>query len=171
MFSIVNRIVRAGRIKHAFAASTAIAAFVIPTVTALAFFAATGTGTIPTVLGGSPSSVVTIASDGTPYVYAGPSTTTLMPGGTVSIGLRLVCTAGCPAQVTTVNLSSWVSDKAGCDAATFPGSFTMPALPINSSIALAGSSGWGPAIVTYVNLAANQNVCAGAHFTFTLVTP
>jgi hypothetical protein len=45
------------------------------------------------------SHVITIAQNGA-FTYAGPSTTNLMPGGTVSFSLLLTCTAGCPTQVT-----------------------------------------------------------------------
>jgi hypothetical protein len=168
----VRRVLKAGRIgrTRSFVAALGMAALVLPVVTALAFFAATGSGTIANVQAGTPNSVVSITADGA-YTYAGPSTTNLMPGGTVSFPLRVACTAGCPAQVTTINLQSWTSNTAGCDSATFPNSFSMPTITINTSVDAVGSGGWGPAVITWANLAVTQNPCAGALFAFVLVTP
>ena len=168
----MNRIITAGRIDRtrSFAAALVVALLILPVAEALAYFAATGTGQATNVQAGAPNSVVSIAPDSA-YSYSGPSTTNLMPGGTVSFNLRLACTAGCPAQVTTITLSSWSSDKPGCDEASMPGSFTMPQILLNTSISAAGSGGWGPAQITWNNLAQTQNPCANANFTFTLTTP
>jgi hypothetical protein len=168
---LIRRALATGRIgrKRSFVAALGMAVAVLPVATALAFFAASGSGTISNVQAGSPSSTVAIAINGA-LTYAGPSTTNLMPGGTVSFGTSLTCTAGCPAQVTTLNLSSWTSDKVGCDTATFPASFTMPAVNVNASVPATGVSG-GTATITWANLAVNQNACAGAKFAFNLVTP
>ena len=172
---LIRRALAKGRIgrTRSFVAALGLAVAVLPVATAVAYFMATGTGTgtISNVQAGSaPVSVIAIAADGA-YTYAGPSTTDLQPGGTVSFPLRFTCTTNCPGTLSTVNLSSWSSDKVGCDEAAFPGSFSMTTLTVNSSITAAGSGGWGPAVITWANLAVNQNSCAGAHFTYTLVTP
>ena len=167
---LVQRVVSAGHIKHSFAIAVVLALVALPVMEAAAFYAASGSGQIANVQAGSPNSTVTIAANGA-FTYAGPSTTNLMPGGTVSFATLISCTAGCPANVTTVNLGSWTSDKAGCDAVTFPGSFTMPTLNVNNANVGAGGVSGGTATVTWVNLAVSQNACSGAKFTFTLVTP
>ena len=166
---VFARVVRAGRIKHSFAIAVVVALFALPVTEALAFYSASGTGTTDAIAG-SPNATVTITT-GTARTYAGPSTTNLMPGGTVTFGTNIACTANCPAFVGSINLGSWTSDKAGCDTATLPGSFTMPAIVVNASFTAAGGAGPNGTI-TWVNLATlSQNACAGAHFTFNLVTP
>ena len=173
MFRSISRViapvVRAGRFKHSFAIAVVVALFALPVTEALAYYAATGTGIISNAQAGTATSTITIAQNGA-FTYAGPSTTNLMPGGTVSFSLLLTCTAGCPTQVTTINLSTWTSDKVGCDVATLPGSFTMPAVNVNASVNTGGSVA-GPATITWVNLASNQSACSGAKFAFTLVSP
>lgn len=167
----VSQVVQRGRIgrKRSFAIAVAVALMALPVTEALAFFAATGSGQITNVQAGTATSTITIAQNGA-LTYAGPSTTNLMPGGTVSFSLLLTCTAGCPTQVTTIHLSTWTSDKTGCDIATLPGSFTMPTLNVNASVNTGGAPA-GPVTITWVNLAQDQSACSGAHFTFTLVTP
>ena len=105
--NLVHRVIEAGRIgrKRSFVVALGMAVLLLPTAEALAFFAASGSGQISNVQAGSPSSTVTIAANGA-FTYAGPSTTNLMPGGTVSFSTLISCTAGCPANVTTVNLGS-----------------------------------------------------------------
>jgi hypothetical protein len=60
-----------------------LALFALPVMEVAAYFAATGTGTIPNVAAGSATSVITITPNGA-LTYAGPSITNLMPGGTES---------------------------------------------------------------------------------------
>lgn len=168
----VHRIIEAGRIgrTRSFVAAIGLAVLVLPVVTALAFFAATGTGQVPNVQAGSPSSTVAL-SQITALTYAGPSTTNLQPGGTVSFTVGANCTAGCPAYVSTVNLGSWTSDTTGCDATDMPGSFTMPTITANLSNVPTTTTTIGTAVITWVNLGISQNVCSGAKFTFVLTTP
>ncbi|MEO8744953.1 MAG: hypothetical protein ABI334_00495 [Candidatus Dormiibacterota bacterium] len=170
--SILSRVVARGHIgrKRSFGIAVAIAMFVLPVATALAFYSATGSGTVVTNAAASPSSVVTIAANGG-LTYAGPSSTNLAPGGTVSFSTLITCTAGCPADVTTINLTSWISNKSGCDMATLPGSFTMPTINVNNPNVTAGGVSGGIATITWVNLGVPQNACSGALFTFTLSTP
>jgi hypothetical protein len=171
----MRRLIQAGHLgrTRSFVLSLAIALLLMPVSEGLAYFIATasGTGHATNVQAGAPpNGVVSITPDGA-YSYAGPSTSNLMPGGTVSFAVRVACVSGCPALVTTISLADWSSDKTGCDPASMPGSFSMPALTLNTSIDATGSGGWGPAVITWTNLSTNQNACAGAKFDFTLTTP
>jgi hypothetical protein len=166
---LVRRAYKSGRTRT-FVAALALAAVVLPVATALAYFSATGGGTISNVQAGSPSSVIALTTTG-PFTYSGPSTVNLQPGGTVGFTVQAACTAGCPAVLTTINLASWTSDKAGCDTATLPGSFTMPQVLYNGNVANATPINVGTAVITWVNLGVSQNACAGAKFAFALVTP
>jgi len=94
-----------------------------------------------------------------------------MPGGTVGFQLQAACTSGCPAVLSTINLGSWTSDKAGCDSVTLPASFTMPTITYNGNIANATPVPVGTPVITWVNLGVSQNACANAKFAFVLVTP
>jgi hypothetical protein len=169
---LLNRLIKAGRIgrTRSFVAAVGMAIVALPVATALAYFSATGAGTISNVQAGSPSSVIALTMAGS-FTYSGPSTINLQPGGTVGFQVQAACTAGCPAVLTTINLASWTSDKAGCDAATLPGSFTMPQILYNGNVANATPINVGTAVVTWVNLGVSQNACAGAKFAFNLVTP
>ena len=127
---LVHRVIQFGRIgrTRSFVTALVVALLLLPTSIALAYFAATGSGTVTGVTAGTASSVVVIARNtGNPITYAGPSTTSLMPGGTVSFSIQFTCSAGCPAQVSTVSLQSWSSDKVGCTEAAMPNSFTTSA--------------------------------------------
>jgi hypothetical protein len=139
---VVARAIEAGRIggKRSFAVALGVAMLLLPVSTAQAFFAATGSGQITNVQAGTATTVVSIEQNGA-LTYAGPSTTNLMPGGTVSFSTLITCTAGCPGQVTAVNFGGWSSDKARCDFTTPPNSFTMPTLNVNQSVWTTGISG------------------------------
>ncbi len=170
----VRRFVVGGRIGRvrSFVIALAVAALFLPVAEGAAYFfaTATGTGVISNVqAGAAPASTVSIGVNG-PFTYGGPSTANLMPSGTASFQTMLTCLTGCPAQVSTVSLSSWTSDKTGCDAVTLPGSFSMPVLVDNLSVSTSGVAG-GLATITWANLAVNQSACSGAKFAFTLVTP
>jgi hypothetical protein len=169
---LLDRLIAKGRIgrTRSFVVALVVAMFTLPTLTALAFYSATGSGIASNVQAGSPSSVIALSVSGA-YTYSGPSTTNLQPGGTVGFTVQAACTAGCPAVLTTINLASWTSDKAGCDAATLPGSFTMPQILYNGNVTNATPISVGTAVITWVNLGVSQNVCSGAKFAFTLVTP
>lgn len=123
---VLARVVRAGRFKHSFAVAVVAALMVMPVTEALAYFSATGTGTISNVQAGTSASTVTIAQNGA-FVYAGPSTTNLVPGGTVAFPSIITCTAVPPCVVPSVSLQSWTSNQAGCTTALMPGSFTITA--------------------------------------------
>ena len=164
----VAYLTRKGRMRP-FVLSLVVALLVLPTETAIAFFSATGSGTVSGVQAGSASSTVALSTVGG-FTYSGPSTTNLMPGGTVSFTVQATCTASCPATVSTVNLQSWSSNKTGCDSTTLPNSFTMPAITANLSVNTSATT-VGTATITWVNLAVNQNACSNASFTFVLTTP
>lgn len=158
------------RSMRSFVAAVIVALFALPTVEALAFFSSTGTGsTTATAASASTVSIAVDSSNPNP-VYAGPSTTALAPGGTVTQALKATCLTGCPAHVSTVNLASWSSNKTGCDSTTLPGSFTMPALTFNGNVASSGTS-LGSVVISFVNTASDQTACAGATLTFNFTTP
>jgi hypothetical protein len=99
---VIAPVVRAGRVKHSFAIAIVMALFALPVVTALAYFSATGTGTISNVQAGTSASTVAIAQNGA-FIYAGPSTTNLVPGGTVTFPSTITCTAVPPCVAPTVD--------------------------------------------------------------------
>lgn len=154
------------RPRHIFAVMVATGLLVVPAVTALAYYGATGTGNI-TGISASSTSPSTVSLD------AAVAPTSLALGGSTTFPVNATCTAGCPGYVSTVNLASWSSDKAGCTAAAFPGSFTMPAVNSGQSAVLVGASPTliGNATITWNNLGTDQGVCKGAAFTFVLTTP
>lgn len=172
--SVGHYLTRKGRVRP-FALSLVVALVVLPVATALAFFAATGTGTAPGVQAGTAPQAVFATENASSYTYAGPSTTSLMPGGTVSFPVGVSCApspAACPVYVSTINLGGWTSNKTGCDSTSMPGSFTMPTITYNANVTAANSfANVGTAVITWVNLATDQGACAGAAFTFTITTP
>jgi hypothetical protein len=156
-------VLKFGRVRHAFAVMVPVGVVIMAATTALAYYGATGTGTITGVSGAtSTTSTVTMNQVVSPAVIA--------PGGSYALNVTGVCTAGCPAFVSTINLSTWSSDKAGCSEAAMPGSFTMPTILANQSVTTtAGLIGSGT--ITWNNLSVDQSPCKGANFTFTIVTP
>jgi hypothetical protein len=146
----------------------------MPVATALAFFSATGTGTISNAQAGTSASTVSITQQ-PGFTYAGPSTTTLVPGGTVTFTQVTACTAGPPCVVPSLGLASWTSNKAGCDSTTMPGSFTITNqnwtvnLPV--TLATVGASDSDIVTITWNNLAISQTACAGGLFAFVLAVP
>ena len=154
-----------------FITALVVALLLLPPIEALAFFAATGTGTITPVQGATNTSTVTLSLNGAVTYPSGQ--TNFGPGQQVTIPVQALCTAGCPAFVSTVNLGGWSSNKTGCDSTTLAGQFTAPTLNANvGNIGTGSPVGLGNVVVSYVNLAGvNQNACSGATFTFTLSTP
>ncbi len=177
MFRSISRVfapvVRAGRFKHSFAINVVLALFTLPVATALAYFGATGTGTISNVAAGTSSSTVSIAFSGSSFTYAGPSTTALVPGGTVSFPVQITCTAGAPCTVPSVSLLSWTSSKTGCDSTTMPNSFTIQSQTASFPITIAtvGAAGADSLTILWNNLATSQTACAGGTFAFVLNVP
>ncbi len=170
MRTIVNRLTRRGD-PRTFALAVVVALLLMPPAEALAYFAATGSGTISGAKAGTPSGTVAINSDGI-FTYSGPSTTALLPGGVVAFKVFALCQTTCPATVGSINLTAWTSDKPGCDTATMPNSFSMPAIVVNAAIPGPPQTQVGTANITWANLSGvNQNACSGATFTFTLSTP
>ncbi|HEV2033387.1 MAG TPA: hypothetical protein VGU71_04190 [Candidatus Dormibacteraeota bacterium] len=155
--------------RRTFVVAIVVALLLMPVAEALAFFSATGSGTIAGAAVASAPTVSITLGGGTAFTYAGGSTTNLVPGGTVTFPVRVSCTANCPAQVSTIRLSSVTSDKAGCDSTTLPGSWTAPNLNVNQSITT--TTDVGSMTVTFVNTASDQTACAGATLTFHLSTP
>ena len=169
MSRFVHYVARRGRVRP-FITSLIVALLVMPVAEALAFYAATGTGTT-TAPAAANTATVTLARTGA-ETFAGPSATALAPGGTVSFSVTATCTAGCPATVGTVNLSStWSSSSGGtCTPASMPGSFSMPTINFNNTVNTTAVV-VGTAVITWNNLAIDQSSCANGTFTFTLTTP
>jgi len=175
MIRFVRRLVRAGRFKHSFALAVVLALVALPVMEAAAYFSATGTGTISNVQAGTSASTVTIAQNGA-FVYAGPSTTNLVPGGTVAFPSTITCTAVPPCVVPSVSLQSWTSNQAGCTSALMPNSFTISAqsaaFPVTINTVGAGGAVSDNITVQWNNLASiNQGPCAGGTFAFVLSVP
>lgn len=119
------------------------------------------------------TSTVSLSYDGNGFVYVGGNTSALVLGGGVLFGVNGACTSGCPGFVSTVALHSepgmWSSNKAGCDEAAMPGSFSATPISPNLSVT-ASSTRLGQMLVNWNNLVSiNQTPCAGAIFTFNLV--
>ena len=169
---VLASVVKAGRFKHSFAAAVVLALVALPVAEALAYYGATGTGSIGNVPAATQSSTVSL-SGGT-NTFAGPSTTALAPGGTATQQMTITCTANPPCVVSGISLSGWTSNKAGCDSTTLAGSFTIAnsaTFPITIS-ALNGTNTTDNLTITFVNLpSVNQSACAGGLFNFTLSTP
>lgn len=169
MSRVVHYVTRKGALRP-FVVAVVLALLVMPAVEALAFYAATGTGTT-TVPASANTATVTLARLGA-ETFAGPSTTALAPGGTVSYSVTATCTAGCPAEVTTVNLSpTWSNSNGGtCTPTAMPGSFSMATITFNNTVNTTAVT-VGTAVITWNNLAIDQSSCASGTFTFTLTTP
>jgi hypothetical protein len=178
LLTTVRRVVQAGQIgrTRSFVVALGIAALLLPTAEALAYFSATGTGTFASVqaASASPSTVSIVQTAASPYVYkdsAGAVVAALPLGGQLLIPVDVTCTAGAPCQFGTIAIQSWTSNKAGCDSTTLPGSFTGAAGPIftNATIATVGAKVSTNYSVVWNNLSStNQNACLGAKFTFVL---
>jgi hypothetical protein len=169
MHRVPSFVTRKGQLRP-FITSLVVALLVMPVAEALAFYAATGSGTT-TAPAATNTSTVTLARSGA-ETFAGPSTTALAPGGTVSFTVTATCTSGCPAEVTIVQLSpTWSnSQSAPCDPTDMPNSFSMPNITYNNTIGTTATS-VGTAVITWNNLSTDQSSCAGGTFTFTFVTP
>ena len=173
----VTSVVQRGRIgrKKSFVLALALALFVLPVATALAYYGATGSGTVGGNVAGTSASVVTLQPNTPSRVYAGPSTTDLMPGGTVAFQLAITCTAGSPCTVPSITLQSWSSTKpAPCDPTDMPNSFVIQSqsatFPITVTAPTVDTS--DTVTILWNNLATvNQTPCAGGTFTFTLNVP
>ncbi len=172
---VVARVVKAGRVKHSFAVAVVLALVALPLTEALAYFGATGSGTISNVSAGTANATVSFATQGvSTYVYGGGSSTNLVPGGTVQVPLTITCTANPPCVVSSLSLATWSSNKTGCDPASLPNSFSITANTATFPISIAALNGTGAdsPTITWANLpTTNQGACAGATFTFNIATP
>jgi hypothetical protein len=152
-----------------FAAAVLVALLVMPVAEALAFYGVSGSGTIgPAPVSATGTTVGVSIGGGTAFTFSGGSTTNYVLGGSSSSPIRLTCLTSCPATVAHVNLSSFTSDKAGCNSTSLPGAFTAPGLvPVPSSIP-ATATDVGSITINYVSLSVDQSACLGANVTFTL---
>jgi hypothetical protein len=147
-------VLKFGRIRHAFAIAVPVGALIIAATTALAFFGATGSGTITGISGSSASTSTVSLTQAVP-------TATIVLGGNASFTVLASCLSGCPGSVGSINLQSWSSSITGCNSAAFPGSFTMPAVGSASSPVVVGATptSIGIATITWANLGVDQSVC------------
>src|SRR5579859_7255878 len=101
--------------KVPFVGAAVVGSLVIASVTALAFYSATGSGTITGIAAGTTTATLSVNQNSS-ATYSGPSTTSLVPGGTVTIPLIITCTANPPCTWSSMSLASWSSTKpAPCD--------------------------------------------------------
>jgi hypothetical protein len=168
--AIKQRVDRFLPARRAFVVALVLAVTAMPISEALAFFSATGSGTIAGATTANAPTISISLAGGTAFTYAGGSTTNLVVGGNVTFPVRATCTASCPGQVTTIRLTSVSSDKVGCDSTTLVGAWTAPNLAVNQSIT-ASATDVGSMTVTFVNTATDETACAGATLTFHLSTP
>lgn len=174
VFAPARAVIAAGRnVKHAFAIAMVLALTAMPVSEALAYYIATstGTGSLAGVTGAPAPAAGTVSISGFDnptwfQVNGGTATQTpiIMPGDVLAFNVKATCLTGCPVHVATISLSGWSSDKAGCDPADLPGSFTMPVINVNLDVTTVST--FLPTLLTYVNLGINQNACQGAAFTF-----
>lgn len=161
--------------RRTFATAVALALFVIPVSSALAFFLASGTGTISgaKVTASSPAtvSITPTYADSNEFSYAPAGATALSPGGTVTLPLYATCVTACPASVSSIRLASVSSDKTGCDSASLPGSFTSGALAVNATITTTPTPIGSLVVAFNADPDRDQSVCLGATLAFHLATP
>jgi len=159
--------------RHTFAAAVALGLVVIPVASVIAVFLASGSGTVSgaQITTSSPSSVRidAAAAPGSEFVYEGPSTTALAPGGDVKMSLAVTCLTSCPATVGSIRLVSVSSNQSGCSSAALPGTFTSPGLAVNTTIT--GTVIVGQLTVFMNSTGDDQTPCLGATLTFNLATP
>lgn len=175
---VVSRLVQAGRIgrKRSFAIALVVGLLALPVTEALAYYGATGTGTISQVGAGASASTVTIAQvTSFQTVYTGPSTTNLQPGGTATVDMGFTCATAC--TISSISLQSWSADAthatAGCTSALMPGSFSITKNTQTFPWSLVANTQTTDQItLTWANLPTiDQTPCAGASFTFDISTP
>jgi hypothetical protein len=161
--------------RRTFALAVALGLVVLPVSAALAYFLASGTGSVSgaTVTSTSPATVSLsqqYADPASEFVYEGPSTTALSPGGTVRFGLNATCLTSCPASVGSVRLVSVTSDKAGCNSTSLPGTFTSAGLVVNMTV---GATTYIGQMTVSMNSDPDrdQSACLGATLVFNLATP
>jgi hypothetical protein len=161
--------------RRTFAVAVVAALFVVPVASTFAYFLASGSGTVSgaQITSTSPATVAITPtySDSNEFSYAPAGATALSPGGTVSMPLYATCTAACPASVSSIRLASVTSDKAGCNSASLPGSFTGGPLVVNQTITTTPTPIGNFVAAFNSDPDRDQSVCLGATLTFNLTTP
>lgn len=177
----VSQVVQRGRIGRtkSFVAAVIAGLLVLPAITAMAYYASTGTFTA-TAVAQSGTNPVTLVP-GSPSYFSGPNTTgtsvlSLPLGGSVEYNVVATCaTAPCTLSGSWT-LNSWTADSghSGCTSTAFPGQFVVgsPATPNSpQTVTTNGGTASALAVINMVNLASNQGPCSGATFTFNIATP
>jgi hypothetical protein len=136
---------------------------------AFAYYTSSGSGT-GTASTGSTSNV-TVVQDS--IVYNGPSDgapTSLKPGDTATVAFGITNPGG-NQYVTSVNLASWTSNSPStCDSSLTgqSGWFTMPSVPVGADFAHGTDTTTGKTgVITFNDVSASQDACAGKTITFT----
>ncbi len=161
---------------RAFAFAVALGLVVIPVSSALAYFLASGTGTVTgaTITSSSPATITISAQYGDPaneFVYSGPSTTALAPGGTVRFGLVATCTASCPASVGSIHLASVSSNQSGCDSTSLPDTFSAAPLSVGTTIDTTPTYVGQMTVAMASDPTRSEVACLGATLSFHVATP
>jgi hypothetical protein len=131
---------------------------------AIAYYVAGGSGT---GTGSAGSAVAATVNQATP-VNGDYSTGDgfLYPGTTQTVHLTVTNNGKASQAITTVTLTGWTSNNAGCDSATNPGWFTMPAVAVGQDLAAGATSTNDNGVITFVDEPYSQNVCEGATITY-----
>jgi hypothetical protein len=90
----------------------------------------------------------------------------LYPGTTQTVHLTVKNNGKANQYITNVTLSGWTSSNAGCNSATDPGWFAMPAVAVAQDLAAGATSTNTDGVITFVDEPLSQNVCEGATLTF-----
>jgi len=136
---------------------------------AFAYYVSTGSGTGQASTGSS--SNVTVVQDS--IAYNGPSDgapSSLKPGDTATVAFGITNPGGSE-YVTSINLASWTSNSpTTCDSslAGQSGWFTMASVPVGADFAHGTDTTTGDTgTITFNDVNADQDACAGKTITFT----
>lgn len=146
------------------AAVGAAVAVVAGSGVAYAYFTTTGSGTGSGSVGTSSALTLRQAS----ITYSNSATDkALVPGTSADVTWTVDNPSSGHQYLSTISLASVTSDKTGCDSATHPGWFTMPAVTVGTDYAPgSGQAVKGTGTITFNNDSVTQDVCKDAALTF-----
>lgn len=147
------------------AAYASVGVLAISGAVAYAYYSASGSGTGSGAAGSASATTVNEAAPINGDYSTGDGS--LYPGTTQTVHLTVTNNGKGNQWVGQVTLSGWTSDKPGCDSATHPTDFTMPAVNILEDVGPSLTSASHDGTITFVdNSAASQNYCQGASITW-----
>lgn len=150
------------------AAVGAAVAVVAGSGVAYAYFTTTGSGTGQGSVG--TSSALTLHQASITYSNAG-SDDALVPGTSADVTWTVDNPSSGHQYLDTISLASVTSDKTGCDSATHPTWFSMPAVTVGTDYAPGSRQAVsGTGTITFNDAAADQSVCKGAALTFSFTS-